>query len=246
MTGDRTTSIEAFVDRVAEARQAVPASRSLLVAVSGIDGSGKGFVTGCLAEGLTARGLGVAPIGIDPWLDLPTRRFDAGDPGGRFYRHAIRFTALFEQLVLPLRDRRRIELEADALEETASAFHRSVYRFDDVDVVLLEGIFLLRRDLRRHYDLSLWVACSFETALERAIDRAQEGLSPAGTVRAYETIYFPAQRIHAELDDPVAVADAILLNDARLGAGAEPPTPRPPGTPGDPPIRSASWSGRSA
>jgi uridine kinase len=35
-------------------------------------------------------------------------------------------------------------------------------------------------------------------------------------VRAYETIYFPAQRIHLERDRPRQAADGIILNDPRL------------------------------
>jgi hypothetical protein len=42
-------------------------------------------------------------------------------------------------------------------------------------VVVVEGIYLLKRELRAHHDVSLWIDCSFETALERALAREQEG-----------------------------------------------------------------------
>jgi uridine kinase len=60
------------------------------------------------------------------------------------------------------------------------------------------------------------VDCTFETALERAVSRGQEGLSPDDTVRAYRTLYFPAQEIHLERDEPRAAATAIICNDPRL------------------------------
>jgi hypothetical protein len=53
-----------------------------------------------------------------------------------------------------------------------------------------------KREFQRNYDLSFWVSCSFETALARAVARAQEGLTPAEKVKAYRTIYCPAQEIH--------------------------------------------------
>ena len=71
-----------------------------------------------------------------------------------------------------------------------------------------------------HYDYSVWVNCTFETAMERAIARAQEGLSPSDTTAAYQGIYFPAQRIHFFEDDPVSAATVILNNDHRLDASA--------------------------
>ena len=84
--------------------------------------------------------------------------------------------------------------------------------------MLVEGIYLLRRDLRAHYDVAAWVECSFATALERALARGQEGLAPEETIRAYRTIYFPAQEIHFARDEPRAAASTILTNDPRLEA----------------------------
>jgi uridine kinase len=208
--------ISPAVDLVASARGRVPAARSVLAALSGIDGSGKGWVTGAIAAALRDRGLRVAPINIDGWLNLPAVRFAASDPAGHFYRRAIRFDELFAELVLPLRDRRSVRVEADFAEETATAYRKQLWEFRDVDVILLEGIYLLQERLRPHYDVSIWIDCSFETALERALARGQEGLPPEETVRAYRTIYFPAQEIHFAKDDPRAAASLVLPNDPRL------------------------------
>lgn len=57
------------------------------------------------------------------------------------------------------------------------------------------------------------------TALERAIARGQEGLPANETIRAYETIYFPAQQSHFASDNPRATADFIIKNDPRLENG---------------------------
>jgi uridine kinase len=212
---DVTPAVRMVLARRAEA----PRERGVLAGVTGIDGSGKGYVTGLLAAGLEAAGARVAAINVDGWLEVPSRRFGTQDPARHFYEHAIRFDELFGQLILPLKAKRSLRLEADLADATNSeAFRRHTYAFEDVGVILLEGIFLLKRAYRDHFDLSLWVDCTFETALERALRRAQEGLPPEETVRAYETVYFPAQRIHLERDDPRAFATAVLPNDPRLSA----------------------------
>ena len=79
--------------------------------------------------------------------------------------------------------------------------------------MLGEGLFLFKPQYRKYFDLAVWIECSFPTALARAIDRAQEGLSPAKTIAAYETIYFPAQRLHLAHDNPREQADLIIEND---------------------------------
>jgi len=214
--GAAVPGLEPVVARILTARREIPARLAVLVAVSGIDGSGKGFVTAALASRLAEAGLRAAVVGVDGWLHLPSVRFGARDPIGHFYRHAIRFEDLFRDLVLPLRRRRSVRLTMDWAEETAHTYRRHRYAFDDVDVVLVEGIFLLKEGLRRHYDLSVWVDCTFQTALERAVARAQEGLGPEETAAAYRRLYFPAQALHIARDDPRSAADMTLVNDPRL------------------------------
>jgi uridine kinase len=191
-----------------------------LVGISGIDASGKGFVTRRVAESLGARTAAIsdsrnnlAVIGADGWLNLSHVRFDRENPAGHFYKHAFRFDEMFETLVLPLRRNREIDLQMDYTEEIAKDYRPHRYQFREIDIILVEGIFLLKRTLRDHFDLTCWVDCSFETALARAVKRCQEGLPPPETIRAFRTIYFPAQQIHFERDAPQANADFILPNE---------------------------------
>jgi uridine kinase len=104
----------------------------------------------------------------------------------------------------------------DFAEETAIEYRRQVCAFAEVDVILLEGIYLLKRAFQNYYDLSFWIDCSFETALQRAIARGQEGLRPQATIEAYRSIYFPAQEIHFAQDDPRRAATATINNDPLL------------------------------
>ncbi len=210
--------LDPLVREVRAARGRVPARRSGLVALTGIDGCGKGFVASRLGSALEAEGLRAGVIGIDGWLNLPRARFSARRPAEHFYRHAIRFEELFSQLVFPLRERRSIRLEADLAEETATDYRRHVWEYADLDLILLEGIYLLKRAFQGLYDLSIWIDCTRATALERARARAQEGLSPAETERVYRTVYFPAQAIHMKRDRPRRAASRILANDAQLSA----------------------------
>jgi uridine kinase len=205
--------IHELTQKILERRSAIPANRSLLVGISGIDGCGKGYVAAQLESYLALHGVASAVLNVDGWLNLPEKRFSPHTPAQHFYENAIRFAEFFAQLVIPLRNERSVHLLADFAEETASSYRQHTYDFRDVDVVLVEGIFLFKSQYRDLFDLTIWIDCSFQTALARAIERAQEGLSPAETIAAYETIYFPAQRIHLAQDQPRENADLIFEND---------------------------------
>ena len=207
--------VQRLIAKIVARRQEIAPTRALLVGISGIDGSGKGFITAKVAESLGKSGdaTRVAVIGADAWLNLPAARFRRENPAEHFYAHAFRFEEMFERLVLPLQRNRAITLRMDYAEETSKSHREHRYQFQNIDVILLEGIFLFQARFLKYFDLTCWVECSFETALARALQRGQERLSAAETRRAFGTIYFPAQRIHFERDAPQTRADIILPNE---------------------------------
>ena len=209
---------------VLDKREKVPNSRCLLVAFSGIDGCGKGYLTAKFCEQLQFLGVNAVVINGDGWLNLPAIRFSKDAPARHFYLHAFRFAEMFSQLVLPLRDDRSINIVADFVEETSTFYGKYNYIFEDIDVILLEAIYLFQPAFRDYYDLSFWIDCSFNTALTRALARGQEGLSRHDTIMAYRTIYFPAQIIHFQQDNPKALATGVLNNDLYISEDYHYPT----------------------
>ena len=98
-------AVSAVVEAALTRRACHPPSMALLVGLSGIDGSGKGYLAGHLVTALIERGLQAAAINVDGWLNLPAVRFDPLRPGENFYENALRLDELFTRLVLPLRAR---------------------------------------------------------------------------------------------------------------------------------------------
>jgi uridine kinase len=201
-----------IADRITDLHNQLPAEQPLLAGISGIDASGKGYVTRELAK-LLKPSRNVAVINVDGWLNLPHIRFSETDRGRHFYHHALRLDEMFDRLVLPLKRDRRIDLTYDHTDETGTTYRPEQIVLNDIDIILLEGIFLFQPRFLPHFDLTMWIDCPFETALERAVTRSQEGLTREDTVKAYGTIYFPAQQIHFELDHPQTIADITFSND---------------------------------
>jgi len=201
------------ISAIIEKRTALLPQCALLVGISGIDAAGKGYVTAKLAERLRASGWNVAAISADDWLNLPNICMNHDNYAEHFYEHAMRFDEMFGRLILPLRQTREVCLCAGCANAKATTYRKHRYEYRNINIVLLEGIFLFKPTYRNHFDLTVWIDCSFEAALERAIKRGQEGLPPEETVRSFETIYFPAQRIHLARDNPRETADIVFTND---------------------------------
>jgi uridine kinase len=204
--------LDLFTSKIVAKRAEKSAEQAILVGISGIDASGKGFITEKIAKRLRESDWCVAEINADDWLNLPEVCMSRSKPGEHFYEHAMRFDKMFDQLIVPLKENRAVSFAADCADAKGNT-RKHTYEFRKIDIVLLEGIFLFKPAYRRHFDLTAWVDCSSATALKRAIARCQEGLPPAETIRAFSTIYFPAQEIHFVRDNPQGAADFIIRND---------------------------------
>ena len=211
----RSGMIKPVVDRIVKARRAVRDHRAALAAITGIDASGKGYLAARVADGLRAARAG---------------RFDQHRRLAQPARGPLRSPEPRPALLRsrnPLR--RHVRAARPAPARAALDPHRRGLRRGDGDGLPPADLRLRRRrrdPARGHlplkrafqplYDLSFWVDCSFETALERAIARGQEGLAAEATISAYRTIYFSAQEIHIARDDPRHAATDVIPNDPRL------------------------------
>ena len=204
--------LDFLTSKIVAKRAERTAEQAVLVGISGIDAGGKGFITEKIAKRLQELGWRVATINADDWMNLPEVCLSQHKPAEHFYEHAMRFDEMFDRLIVPLKQNRAVTLVAECVDAKWSR-RKHRYEFRKIDIILLEGIFLFRPAYRNCFDLTVWVDCSFATALKRAITRCQEGLPPAETIRAFTTIYFPAQRIHFARDNPQGAADFIIQNE---------------------------------
>lgn len=187
-----------------------PPGNALLIGVSGVDVDANAQAGVALKSALEEVGLRVARIRDTGWHNLPEKRFNLAWPAKHYYENALRLDEMFDEVVMPLVFERNLHVQCRHVDETSATFRPQRYDFEHVDVVLVESLFLFKRPRRPLFDLKLWVDCTFEQALDRAMERSTE---PAErTVRAYETIFFPAQRIHLKRDEPQLHADVIYAD----------------------------------
>jgi uridine kinase len=188
-------------------------NRLFTVAISGIDASGKGYLGKLLQDQLENKKYNVANINIDPWQNPLPVRLQEENAAENVYENIFRWNDFFDQLIFPLQKNKNIYLETLGIWSDADIYYPLIYDFKETDILLLEGIFLFKKKYLSFYDYKIWIDCSFETGLQRAIRRNAENLSEEGIIHDYHTYYYPAQRLHFEKDNPKENADIIFLND---------------------------------
>ncbi len=78
-------------------------------------------------------------------------------------------------------------------------------------IVLVEGCYSFHSDLRDYYDYSIWVECSEEEALRRAIKRDGED-----GAEIWQQVHAPNERSYALRQSPMDYVDLIILNDSNF------------------------------
>jgi uridine kinase len=183
------------------------------VAISGIDASGKGHVGKLVQEQLEKKGYKVANINTDPWQNPLPVRLQKENPAENVYENIFRWNDFFEQLIFPLQKNKSIYLETEGIHTHSDEYYPLIYDCKDIDIILIEGILLFKKKYLSYYDYRIWIDCSFETGLKRAMKRNAEKLDDERLIHDYQIFYYAAQRLHFERDNPKESADIVFNND---------------------------------
>jgi uridine kinase len=186
---------------------------SFSIGVSGIDASGKGYIIKLVQKELETQGYKVANINIDPWQNPIPVRLQKENAVENFNTNVYRWNDFFEQLIVPLKNNKGIYLVTNGICTDADVYYSLVYDYREIDIILIDGILLFQEKYLSHFDYKIWVDCTFEKGLERAINRNVEKLDEKRLIHDYETYYHAAQRLHFERDDPKIIANVIFDNN---------------------------------
>ncbi len=205
-----------LLSRLAERIDNVRRSHPIRVAIDGVDAAGKTTLANKLVEPLEALGRTVIRASLDRFHNPAAVRYRRGpeSPEG-FYRDSFDYPQLIDVLLRPLgpdgdrRFRRRVyDFKVDSTVEAP-------LEESPVDSILVfDGVFLLRPELRSYWDLSIFVRTGFEVCLERAIKRDRKLFGGRAAARQrFERRYQPGQRLYLAEVDPERRASIVIDNN---------------------------------
>jgi uridine kinase len=212
MTPERMRCLE----RLARVILDVDRPHPVRVAIDGPDAAGKTVLADELAPILEIAGRPVIRASIDGFHRPRAQRLARGAESPEGYFHdSFDYAALRAALLEPLgpggeaRFRRRVfDYRTD--ERVESPIEAAL----PDSILLLDGVFLLRRELNEMWDFSVFVAVPFAETQRRALARDLTLFgSEEELLRRYAARHVPGQQLYLELEHPQSRADAILYNE---------------------------------
>lgn len=186
-------------------------TKAQIVAISGIEGGGKQALTKKVAAALELEGLSVAIVHADDWEAPKSVRFNIMNSPEEYYLNAYRFDEMIEQLILPLKLFGKIKTSV-TLNDVMNP--RTVeYDFNDIDIIIIEGVYLLQEAYLDLYDYTCWVESDFDSAFTRLAGQGNIEQSQEALVNIFELLIKPAGQYHIYTDNPQGHADSIYIEE---------------------------------
>ena len=184
-------------------------TKAQIIAISGIEGGGKRALSEKIAEALTLHGIRVAVIHTDDWEAAENVRFNVMSSPEEYYLNAYRFDEMFEQLVLPLKLFGSIKTSV-TLEDVLNP--RTVeYDFQNIEIIIIEGVYLLQEAYLDLYDYTCWVVSDYDAAFARLVEQSNVEQSQHALVNLFELLIKPAEQYHIDTDNPEGNAKSIYI-----------------------------------
>ena len=85
------------------------------------------------------------------------------------------------------------------------------YNFEDIDIILIEGVYLLQSAYLDLYDYSIWIKSDFDAAFSRLDSQVDIEQSQKALVNLFEGLIKPAAQYHIYTDDPQGSANSVFI-----------------------------------
>jgi len=182
------------------------------VGIDGNDGAGKTTFANVLAEVLAARGLPVIRSSVDGFHNPKAIRYRSGrmSPTG-FYADSYDYVRLKALLLDPLSPGGTGRYVPAVFDHHAdSTVDSDAQQANRGDILLFDGIFLHRPELRDYWDLSIYLDVRFERSIPRL--SARDG-GPLNLDAPLNRRYIEGQRRYISENHPAERASIVIDNN---------------------------------
>lgn len=186
--------------------------RPFVIGINGVDTSGKTEFTIGLNNFLIKNKYETQIIHIDDFHNPKAIRYSGNNQAESYYHKSFNITTLIENLLLPIQQKRTFMAKLQLLSLESDKYDiEKEYRFTERTIVLLEGVFIYRKELKDFIDYKIFIHIPIGEVKKRAMvrDMPKQGNE---VMKKYDKKYIPAQEKYLQEYPPETVADLIIDN----------------------------------
>jgi phosphoglycolate phosphatase-like HAD superfamily hydrolase/uridine kinase len=182
--------------------------RAFVIGINGIDCSGKSTFAKALESYLKAQGRPTQLIAIDDFHNPQDIRYSGSSPADNYYHKSFNIEKLVNKLLKPVHERADVATSLNLLNlETDEYDITKRYSIRRDTIVILEGVFLFRKELADFIDYKIYLDIPFNLCRKRARER-----DDPTTFNKYDEKYLPAQRKYILDCSPLSQSEIVIDN----------------------------------
>ena len=221
--------IRGVAEKIIAHRATNPTGRPFFLFVDGFGCSGKSTLSAHLNQLFQGYGLRTQELHIDDFIHQKAVRADPKyTQAHNYYNRQFRYEYLKDTVLTPMWQGQKGSVEVQIYDHPTDGYTLQKV-FLQPDIVILEGVFVQRRELNGYKDLAVYLTIERDEQLRRALSRGNNGADAGEILHKYQTKYNPGEDMYLSLCAPDAAADIvfdtasrrIILNNPRLMHGIQ-------------------------
>lgn len=182
-------------------------NRSILLGIDGLGGSGKSTI----ASRLQKRFAHSIVIHLDDFIHPQKVRYqDDFEEWYCYYHLQWRYDYLIRKLLKPIMDNKPVQEAIEIYDKETDSYRTKLFEIPAGTMVIVEGIFLQRPEIRGYFDYCVFVNVSKVERLRRVKKRDYYIGDSEEVAKKYGRRYFPAEQYYMERWKPKELADFVL------------------------------------
>lgn len=187
------------------------AERTLIIGIDGLGGAGKSTISKKIYNLLTEEKYNVTLLHIDDFIHPRAVRYNDNYAEWEcYYNLQWRYDYLMNEVVNPIRNSADFKGEIELYDKDNDTYFLSRTSIPVGSIVIIEGVFLQRQELKGVFDYMIYIDIPEEVRLERVLERDGYIGDKQQIKEKYNNRYFPAEHHYIELCSPNKNADYVI------------------------------------
>lgn len=208
---NKSDLIEYLENKILEVNKKRP-----IIAIDGIDASGKSSLAKEIASRLKEKLYKVQLVHIDDFHYPKVIRYSKGkDSPQGFYFDSYDYQTIISKLIIPFKNQEKvIIIKSFDLENDKENIIKT--EVEENTILIVEGIFLQRKELDAYWDLKIFLDVEFEIAEKRNLIRdlnTNPNADKENIIDRFNKRYKAGQILYFEYENPKNKADIVIDNN---------------------------------
>ena len=184
-------------------------STARIIGIDGLGGSGKTTLAGKLKMQLE----NAIVFHIDDFIYPRNIRYDESvTEWEAYYYKQWRYEYLIKKILHPVISGLTVDESMEFYNKETDQYIQKWITIPVGTQVIIEGVFLQRKELRNYFDYVVYVDVNKNTRLRRVLNRDTYIGTKEEITAKYEQRYFPAEEMYVKEYDPGRLADLVITN----------------------------------